>query len=120
MRIELDDMQALAFEACSDNTQARVGEAADKAKQGQALLAEAKLMRDGAIERMERCWKTIASCHGLEEIPGEAQIDRADGRVVITWEEKPEEIDSIIYIMESGEGAVELSGLSASARFSPP
>ena len=92
MRIELDDVQALAFEACSDNTQTKVAEAADKAKKGQALVAEAKRTHAAAIARMSHCLKTIASCHGIEEIPREATIDRTDGRIVVTWEEKPAEI----------------------------
>lgn len=112
MRIELDDVQALAFEACSDNTQTKIAEAADKAKKGQALLTEAKRIRAAAIKRMEHCWKTIASCHGLKEIPGEAQIDRASGRVVVTWGE-PQEDPS------SGPPVVDLPPIELSASEAP-
>lgn len=86
MRIELDDIQALAYRACSDNTKTQIDVAVGKFKAGQVLLKESKLIRVAAMERMENCWTAISACHGFERLPDEAEIKEIDGRVVITWE----------------------------------
>ena len=87
MRIELDDIQSVAWRACRDLATLKGDDATEKAKEAKALMAHADRMQRAAAEHVNVCLTAVASCHGLEAIPDVAEIDDRGPRVVITWDD---------------------------------
>lgn len=89
MRIELDDIQSVAWRACRELAAVKGDQAAELAEQAKALMARAERMQQGATEHINGCMTAVARCHGLEGIPDGAEIDDAGPRVTVTWDVTP-------------------------------
>ena len=91
MRIELDEIQALAYKSGRENFEGKVTEAKKLSAEGNLMVKKAQELANQAYTEIKKLHNVIASCHGLEGIPAEFDISSVDGRLVMSWPDENEE-----------------------------